>query len=55
MRASFPYEGKQLTGLVTYIGKTATVMVFSLRGAYRDRLGRRYTKYRVPLELLKRI
>lgn len=52
-KVSFPYEGKQLTGLISYIGKTATVMVPSLRGAYRDKLGRRYTKYRVPLELLK--
>lgn len=51
----FPYEGKQLTGLITYIGKTATVMVPSLRGAYRDRMGRRYTKYRVPLDLLKKL
>ena len=51
-KVSFPYEGKQLTGLVTYIGKTATVMVPSLRGAYRDRMGRRYTKYRVSPELL---
>ena len=54
MRASFPYEGKQLSGLITYIGKTATVMVPSLRGAYRDKMGRRYTKYRVPLELLQK-
>ena len=50
---SFPYEGKQLTGLVTYVGKTATVMVPDSRGAYRDRSGRRYAKYRVPLSLLK--
>jgi len=55
MKVTFPYEGKQLTGLVTYIGKSATVMVPSLRGAYRDKLGRRYTKYRVPLELLKKV
>jgi len=55
MRAVFPYEGKQLIGLVTYIGKSATVMVPSLRGAYRDKMGRRYTKYRVPLELLKKV
>ena len=54
MRASFPYEGKELTGTVTYIGKTATVMVRSLRGPYKDLLGRRYTKYRVPLEILKK-
>lgn len=53
MKVTFPYEDKQLTGLVTYIGKTATVMVPALRGPYRDKLGRRYRKYRVPLELLK--
>lgn len=54
MKVTFPYEGKQLAGLITYIGKTATVMVPSLRGAYRDQMGRRYTKYRVPLELLRK-
>lgn len=54
MQASFPYEGKQLRGLVSYIGKTATVMVPTPRGAYRDKMDRRYTKYRVPLELLQK-
>lgn len=52
MHVSFIFEGKQLTGLVTYVGKTATVMVPSLRGTYRDKAERRYTKYRVPLNLL---
>lgn len=53
--AAFPFEGQQLCGVITYIGKTATVMVPSLRGAYRDKRGRRYTKYRVPVELLEKL
>ena len=53
-RVTFPFNGLQLTGRVSYIGKSATVFVPSLRGAYRDRRGMRYTKYRVPLELLKK-
>lgn len=55
MKVHFPYEGKRLTGMVSYVGKSATVMVPSLKGPYRDKLGRRYTKYRVPLELLNKI
>lgn len=46
--ASFDYQGETLTGTITYIGKTATVMVPSPAGEYRDSHGRRYTKYRVP-------
>ena len=42
----------QLTGVITYVGKTATVMVPDSRGAYRDRQGHRYAKFRVPLPLL---
>ncbi len=52
MKVSFPYQGKELTGITTYIGKTATVMVPSARGEYRDKLGKRYMKYRVPLREL---
>ena len=50
----FPFEGKKLRGLITYIGKTATVMVPDARGTYRDRVGRRYAKYRVPVSLLEK-
>ena len=39
-------------GKITYIGKTATVMVPSAGGEYRDRSGRRYEKFRVPLSKL---
>lgn len=50
---SFTYRNQTLTGVVTYIGKTATVMVPACLGAYRDRRGRRYDKYRVAVEELK--
>lgn len=52
MRAAFPYQNQTLQGIVTYIGKTATVMVPNPRGTYRDKSGRRYVKYRVPLSRL---
>lgn len=52
MNVSFSYKGGQLSGTITYIGKMATVMVPDSRGEYRDRRGRRYTKYRVPLDHL---
>ena len=51
--ASFCYKGQELHGTITYIGKTATVMVPSINGEYRDKRGRTYTKYRVPLSRLK--
>ena len=49
VRVCFYYQGSVLRGIVTYVGKTATVMVEDRSGAYRDRQGRRYSKYRVPL------
>lgn len=54
-RVSFSYRGQTLSGMVTYIGKTATVMVPSPRGEYRDQRGQRYTKYRVSLDVLKQL
>lgn len=51
-RVSFPYQENTLFGTVTYVGKTATVMVPSLHGDYRDKQGHRYSKYRVPLSKL---
>ena len=44
VRVCFCYQGSVLRGIVTYIGKTATVMVEDRSGAYRDRQGRRYSK-----------
>ena len=49
---SFSYDGHILAGIVTYIGKTATVMVPAPCGTYRDKHGKRYEKYRVPLKNL---
>lgn len=51
-KVCFYAQGGVLNGIVTYVGKTATVMVEDRRGAYRDRAGKRYAKYRVPLEHL---
>lgn len=51
-KAAFAYQGRKLTGVITYVGKTATVMVPSAAGAYRDAKGRRYEKYRVPVSKL---
>jgi len=51
-RASFSYQGNTISGVVTYIGKMATVMVPSPHGDYRDKSGCRYIKYRVPLSNL---
>lgn len=54
-RVRFAFEEKVLCGIVTYIGKRATVMVKSPRGAYHDPRGRRYDKYYVPLDALTRL
>lgn len=54
-RVSFAYQERTLGGIVTYIGKQATVMVPDARGEYRDRSGQRYAKYRVPLGCLRQI
>lgn len=51
-KVSFLYQGKRLSGVVASVGKTAAVMVPSLMGAYRGRFGRRYDKYRVPIDHL---
>lgn len=51
-RASFIYRGQVLSGIITYIGKSATVMVPAADGSYRDPLGRRYDKFHVPLSKL---
>ena len=51
-KVCFYDRGGVLSGIVTYVGKTATVMVEDRRGAYRDQTGKRYAKYRVPLEHL---
>lgn len=54
-RVCFPFKDQTLNGVVTYIGKQATVMVPDARGEYRDRRGQRYAKYRMPLDRLKKI
>lgn len=54
-RVRFSCQGNLLCGVVTYIGKQATVIVPSVTGEYRDRSGTRYAKYRAPLSSLTSI
>jgi hypothetical protein len=44
----FEYQGRTLRGVVSRVGKTATVMVPSSKGAWTGADGRRYGKYAVP-------
>lgn len=50
--ARFSFQGRILTGRITYVGKSVTVMVPDTHGVYRGANGRRYTKYRVSLDQL---
>jgi hypothetical protein len=50
---SFPFDGTELTGILYNINKRATVLVRDPEGALADKHGNRYTKFYVPLELLK--
>lgn len=54
---SFPYEGQTLSGIVSYLGKSARVMVPSPRGNYymNNDHSKTYLKYQVPVSLLTRI
>lgn len=53
-RVRFSLDGRTCRGIVSYVGKTYTVMVPDPRGDYRDKQGRRYAKYRVPPALVMR-
>ncbi|MCG8485531.1 MAG: hypothetical protein MJA31_19650 [Clostridia bacterium] len=50
---SFELDGKKTAGIISNINKRATVMVRDKKGDYRDAKGVRYSKYYVPLQLLK--
>lgn len=49
----FEYEGKTYRGIIFRITKRATVMVKDSNGLYLDSQGNRYSKYYIPLHLLK--
>lgn len=54
MAVSFDFEGRTIKGIVNRINKRATVLVPDRKGEpYSD--GRRYQKYYVPLQHLKRV
>jgi hypothetical protein len=50
---SFTFEGKRLKGLLYNINKRAIIMVRDKSGPLIDNKGNRYTKYYIPLMLLK--
>ncbi|MEA4848190.1 MAG: hypothetical protein VB106_13250 [Clostridiaceae bacterium] len=50
---SFTFEGKILSGILYNINKRAIVMVRNRNGPLADSKGNRYSKYYVPLDLLK--
>lgn len=50
----FKRKGIHTVGVVNSIQKGATVMVETIGGVYRDRYGRRYDKFWVPLEKIMR-
>lgn len=49
----FEYDGKTYRGIISRITKRATVMVKDSKGFHLDSQGKRYSKYYVPLHLLK--
>jgi hypothetical protein len=51
---SFEYEGTAHNGIIIRITKRATVIVRDPHGLYQDSQGTRYSKYYVPLNLLKK-
>lgn len=54
-RVAFVYEHRELKGIISNINKNATVMVPEKRGVFADKHGKRYTKYYVALNLLKKV
>lgn len=50
----FNHEGKTLRGIIYNINKRATVMVRNANGFLMDDKGNRYSKYYVPLMMLKK-
>jgi hypothetical protein len=53
-KVSFLHSGQVMLGILYKVNKRATVMVKDKKGSYTDKKGSKYSKYYVPLELLKR-
>lgn len=51
---AFDYYGNLLQGLLYKINKRAIVMVRDDNGSFADKEGKRYSKYYIPLEFLKK-
>lgn len=53
-RVAFTCETGKFEGIIQRINKRATVMVHDKKGDYRDQQGHRYTKWYVPLQILRK-
>lgn len=51
----FNYDGQKHTGIIHRINKRATVMVADSSGDYTDNKGKRYSKWYVPLSIIRKI
>lgn len=51
-KVTFKYKGSLQIGILYKINKNAVVMVNDKNGQYSDRVGNRFTKWYVPLDLL---
>ncbi len=54
-KVNFEFEGKSYTGIINRITKRATVLIESSKGGFLMENGKRYLKYYVPLQLLKKV
>lgn len=50
----FKFENKKRSGFISKINKRATVMSLDLSGSYIDKMGNRYIKFYVPLNVLEK-
>ena len=53
-RVSFEFRGEIKKGMISRITKRATVMVGDPKGYYKDLSGKKYTKYYIPLNHLRK-
>jgi hypothetical protein len=54
-KVSFEYEGKLFKGIIYRINKRLIVMVEDKKGTFTNKLGKRFTKYYVPIEEIKKL
>lgn len=53
-KVEFEFDGQTRSGIIYRINNRATVMVEASKGLYKDSKGRRYSKYYVPIDSLRK-